>query len=181
MENNKVKEELVITDWQHNFSLEMTTLSRVVSNMLPQGENNLSLENIFLMMMPLVHNEHILIQQHCKKNHFPDQIGVQIVYYIYGLFSPGVIFSLLQLQKYRLVFNSRRHSCVFKKRDNMRHCRNWPSDFSWPADNEGEMGENKYTVVVPISLHHLQQNLGVLNYYLQLLKVHVYTENMLMS
>lgn len=39
MENNKVKEELVITDWQHNFSLEMTTLSRVVSNMLPQGEN----------------------------------------------------------------------------------------------------------------------------------------------
>lgn len=54
MENNKVKEELVITDWQHNFSLEMTTLSRVVSNMLPQGEKNLSLENIFLMMMPLV-------------------------------------------------------------------------------------------------------------------------------
>lgn len=54
MENNKVKKELVITDWQHNFSLEMTTLNRVVSNMLPQGENNLSSENIFLMMMPLV-------------------------------------------------------------------------------------------------------------------------------
>lgn len=112
MENNKVKEELVITDWQHNFSLEMTTLSRVVSNMLPQGENNLSLENIFLMMMPLVHNEHIFDPTTLQKKHFPDQIGVQIVYYIYGLFSPGVIFSLLQLQKYRLVFNSRRHSCV---------------------------------------------------------------------
>lgn len=113
MENNKVKEELVITDWQHNFSLEMTTLSRVVSNMLPQGENNLSLENIFLHDDDALSTMNIvLIQQHCKKNHFPDQIGVQIVYYIYGLFSPGVIFSLLQLQKFRLVFNSRRHSCV---------------------------------------------------------------------
>lgn len=112
MENNKVKEELVITDWQHNFSLEMTTLSRVVSNMLPQGENNLSLENIFLMMMPLVHNEHFLIQQHCKKkNIFPTKLEYKL-YTIYRLFSPGVIFSLLQLQKFRLVFNSRRHSCV---------------------------------------------------------------------
>lgn len=112
MENNKVKEELVITDWQHNFSLEMTTLSRVVSNMLPQGENNLSLENIFLMMMPLVQWTFFDPTTLQKKKHFPDQIGVQIVYYIYGLFSPGVIFSLLQLQKFRLVFNSRRHSCV---------------------------------------------------------------------
>lgn len=112
MENNKVKEELVITDWQHNFSLEMTTLSRVVSNMLPQGENNLSLENIFLMMMPLVQWTFFWSTNIAKKNHFPDQIGVQIVYYIYGLFSPGVIFSLLQLQKFRLVLSSRRHSCV---------------------------------------------------------------------
>lgn len=112
MENNEVKEELVITDWQHNFSLEMTTLSRVVSNMLPQGENNLSLENIFLMMMPLVQWTYFWSNNIAKKTHFPDQIGVQIVYYIYGLFSPGVIFSLLQLQKFRLVFNSRRHSCV---------------------------------------------------------------------
>lgn len=70
MENNEVKEELVITDWQHNFSLEMTTLSRVVSNMLPQGENNLSLENIFLMMMPLVHNEHIFDPTTLQKKTF---------------------------------------------------------------------------------------------------------------
>lgn len=81
MENNKVKEELVITDWQHNFSLEMTTLSRVVSNMLPQGENNLSLENIFLMMMPLVH-EHFLIQHIAKKNIFPTKLEYKL-YTIY--------------------------------------------------------------------------------------------------
>lgn len=71
MENNKVKEELVITDWQHNFSLEMTTLSRVVSNMLPQGENNLSLENIFLHDDDALSTMNIvLIQQHCKKKTF---------------------------------------------------------------------------------------------------------------
>lgn len=112
MENNKVKEELVITDWQHNFSLEMTTLSRVVSNMLPQGENNLSLENIFLMMMPLVQwtfFDPTTLQK--KKNIFPTKLEYKL-YTIYRLFSPGVIFSLLQLQKFRLVFNSRRHSCV---------------------------------------------------------------------
>lgn len=179
MENNKVKEELVITDWQHNFSLEMTTLSRVVSNMLPQGENNLSLENIFLMMMPLVQWTFFDPTTLQKKTFSRPNWSTNCILYIRAIFtrcnflpstiakvSPSVQFAQTQL-------------CL--KRDNMRHCRNWPSDFSWPADNEGERGENKYTVVVPISLHHLQQNLGVLNYYLQLLRVHVYTENMLMS
>lgn len=88
MENNKVKEELVITDWQHNFSLEMTTLSRVVSNMLPQGENNLSLENIFLMMMPLVQWTLFWSNNIAKKNIFPTKLEYKLYTIYTGYFHP---------------------------------------------------------------------------------------------
>lgn len=88
MENNKVKEELVITDWQHNFSLEMTTLSRVVSNMLPQGENNLSLENIFLMMMPLVQWTFFDPTTLQKKNIFPTKLEYKLYTIYTGYFHP---------------------------------------------------------------------------------------------
>lgn len=88
MENNKVKEELVITDWQHNFSLEMTTLSRVVSNMLPQGENNLSLENIFLMMMPLVQWTYFWSNNIAKKPIFPTKLEYKLYTIYTGYFHP---------------------------------------------------------------------------------------------
>lgn len=88
MENNKVKEELVITDWQHNFSLEMTTLSRVVSNMLPQGENNLSLENIFLMMMPLVQWTFFDPTTLQKKTIFPTKLEYKLYTIYTGYFHP---------------------------------------------------------------------------------------------
>lgn len=88
MENNKVKEELVITDWQHNFSLEMTTLSRVVSNMLPQGENNLSLENIFLMMMPLVQWTYFWSNNIAKKTIFPTKLEYKLYTIYTGYFHP---------------------------------------------------------------------------------------------
>lgn len=88
MENNKVKEELVITDWQHNFSLEMTTLSRVVSNMLPQGENNLSLENIFLMMMPLVQWKYFWSNNIAKKTIFPTKLEYKLYTIYTGYFHP---------------------------------------------------------------------------------------------
>lgn len=88
MENNKVKEELVITDWQHNFSLEMTTLSRVVSNMLPQGENNLSLENIFLMMMPLVQWTFFWSNNIAKKTIFPTKLEYKLYTIYTGYFHP---------------------------------------------------------------------------------------------
>lgn len=88
MENNKVKEELVITDWQHNFSLEMTTLSRVVSNMLPQGENNLSLENIFLMMMPLVQWTYFWSNNIAKKTIFPTKLEYKLYTIYMGYFHP---------------------------------------------------------------------------------------------
>lgn len=88
MENNKVKEELVITDWQHNFSLEMTTLSRVVSNMLPQGENNLSLENIFLMMMPLVQWTFFDPTTLQKKTIFPAKLEYKLYTIYTGYFHP---------------------------------------------------------------------------------------------
>lgn len=88
MENNKVKEELVITDWQHNFSLAMTTLSRVVSNMLPQGENNLSLENIFLMMMPLVQWTYFWSNNIAKKTIFPTKLEYKLYTIYTGYFHP---------------------------------------------------------------------------------------------
>lgn len=88
MENNKVKEELVIIDWQHNFSLEMTTLSGVVSNMLPQGENNLSLENIFLMMMPLVQWTFFDPTTLQKKTIFPTKLEYKLYTIYTGYFHP---------------------------------------------------------------------------------------------
>lgn len=89
MENNKVKEELVITDWQHNFSLEMTTLSRVVSNMLPQGENNLSLENIFLHDDDALSTMNIFWSNNiAKKTIFPTKLEYKLYTIYKGYFHP---------------------------------------------------------------------------------------------